>query len=202
MKKTIFNVILFAAGAAVGSLVTWKVVKTKYEREMQAEIDAFKKDFMQCMMNDPSIEIHDTDEWDDESIEEDPDLTTYRDLAYMYNRSGDEAENGGEGAGDKEVPYINGPYVITPEDFADGNYDHELHSLTYYSDGVLADDWLVPQDIEETIGEDSLEHIGDYAEDIVHVRNERMNADYEVVRDPRKYADVAGNIPPTQTHAD
>lgn len=198
MKKTIFNVFLFTAGAAVGSLVTWKVVKTKYERIAQEEIESVKETWNRISrMESGELAPYDEDEYyeeDDESDDEDePDISTYRSLARNYNQSGDEAENDGEGAGNEEVPYINGPYVIRPEDFADGNYDHDLHSLTYYSDGVLADDWLVQLDIDETIGEDSLEHFGDHVDDIIHVRNERLKADYEVVKDPRTYTEMVAN---------
>ena len=207
MNKNLFNVMMFTAGAAIGSLVTWKIVKTRYERLIQDEVDAFKEDYIRCMRGCDSVDVqNDEDQGEDDNDEEDepddPELSMYRDLARMYDQSGDEAENDGEGAGDEEVPYINGPYVIVPEDFADGNYDHELHSLTYYSDGILADDWLVQLDIEETIGEDSLGHFGDYAEDIVYVRNERLNSDYEVARDPRTYAEMVANAPLMHAYAD
>lgn len=199
MNKTLFNVFLFTTGAAIGSLVTWKIAKTRYERLIQEEVDAFKEDYVRCMRGDPAESTQDEDDWDEDDEEEDdsedPDMTAYRNLAHMYDQSGDETENDGEGAGDGEVPYINGPYVISPNDFADGNYDHSLYSITYYADGVLSNDWYEQLDIDETIGEDSLEHFGDYAEDVVHVRNERLKADYEVVRDPRKYADMIANDP-------
>lgn len=204
MNKILTNALMFATGAAVGSLVTWKIVKNKYERLIQDEVDAFKEDYNRCMRgySETDAQNKDTQGEDEEDEEdEDPVMTMYRDLARMYDQPGDKAENDGEGAGDEEVPYINGPCVITPEDFADGDYDHELHSLTYYSDGVLADDWLVQLDIDETIGEDSLEHFGDYVDDIVHVRNERLKSDYEVARDPRTYAEMIENAPLMHTYA-
>lgn len=198
MKKIIFNALLFTAGAAIGSVVTWKVVKTKYERIAQEEIDSVKEYWAREMGRELDDGSCDEEEWDeDEEYEEEDDsdleMDEYHGLVRMYNNSGSDAENDGEGAGDDEVPYINGPYVIPPEDFADGNYEHSVHSLTYYSDGVLANDWLEEFDIEETIGEDALEHFGDHVDDVVHVRNERLEADYEVVRDPRSYAEMKAN---------
>ena len=207
MNKKFFNVLLFTAGAAIGSLVTWKVVKTKYERIIQDEIDSFKESYTRCMRGTSEkdeIITEDTedqdDEYDDEYEYSEAEIVDYHKLATRYNRSGDVTETGEEGVGDEEVPYINGPIVIMPEDFADGDYDHDVYCLTYFSDGVLANDWYEVLDIEETIGEESLKHFGDYTEDIVHVRNERLRADYEVARDPRRYADLIADNPLMSMH--
>lgn len=211
MNKKLFNVLLFTAGAAIGSLVTWKVVKTKYEQIAQEEIDSVKemwarRNHQETDENTPRDDMDELDDVDDESEEEyifeESDRIAYHNLANIYKKSGEKAENDGEGEGDEEVPYINGPYVIEPNEFADGNYDHECHCIAYYADGVLADDWGVKLDIDETIGLDALEHFGDYAEDIVHIRNERLKADYEVSRDPRNYADVMANNPQMHMYAD
>ena len=35
----LWGVFIFAAGAAIGSVVTWKIVKRKYERRAQEEIE-------------------------------------------------------------------------------------------------------------------------------------------------------------------
>ena len=43
MKTTLSNFIIFATGAAIGSVVTWKIVKTKYEQIAQEEIDSVKE---------------------------------------------------------------------------------------------------------------------------------------------------------------
>ena len=190
MKTNMINVLMFATGAAIGSLVTWKVVKTKYEQLLQEEVDAFKESYAMCMCR-PSTKQDKPEEAKEET--EDDEFVEYSDIVSQYN--------GGEGGGDDEVPYINGPYVIEPEDFADGNFDHDCYCITYYADGVLADDWYNELDIEETIGEDSLDHFDDHADDCIHVRNERLKADYEVTRDPRRFADVVANDPHMHMHA-
>ena len=205
MKKTLFNVLIFAAGAVAGSAVTWKIVKTKYERIAQEEIDSVKEAWARRLIQEvteesPNKVDYDCEEEDDcDEDDYDPVMTMYQNLAGMYAKASsvDDAENDGEGEGDEdeEVPYVNGPYVITPNDFGDGNYEHDMYGLTYYADGVLANDWYQTFDIEETIGEESLEHFSEYAEDVLHVRNERLSADYEIVRDPRNFADLLANDP-------
>lgn len=199
MKKTIINVLLFTTGAAIGSLVTWKVVKTKYERIAQEEIDSVKETWARLMCEgdndtfEDDIDEEEADEYDDSSV-----MADYTTLAGKYSRTSDaEVENGKEGEEDYEVPIMNGPYVITPDEYGDGNCDHNLCCITYYSDDVLADDWGVVLDIEDTIGRDALEHIGDFAEGVVHVRNEQLQIDYEVVQDARTYTEVMRAVPPT-----
>ena len=38
MKNALINLAMLAVGAAIGSAVTWKLVKTKYERIAQEEL--------------------------------------------------------------------------------------------------------------------------------------------------------------------
>lgn len=211
MNRKLFNVLLFATGAAVGSLVTWKVMTIKREQIIQEEIDSFKETYALCMggknnePHDDSDELDESDDEEDPFDEDDSEMIDYAKLASRYGQpSGEDAETDekGEGNDEDEVSYINGPYIIEPKDFADGNFDHDCHCISYYADGVLADDWGVKLDIEETIGEEALDHFGDFAEDVIHVRNERLKADYEVAKDPRKYSDVIARDIPTHMYAD
>ena len=190
MNQKLINVVMFTTGAAIGSLVTWQLLKSHYERYVQDEIDKFVEDWKSRVQH-PNVRDDDDnwndlerDEIDDEDDSNETEIYDYHQLARKY---------GGEGAEEIDFPQVNGPVVITPDEFGDGNYGHSLIALTYYSDGVLANDWLETFDIEETIGEESLEHFGDYADDVVHVRNEQNLADYEVVKDPRTFAEVAAD---------
>lgn len=86
------------------------------------------------------------------------------------------------------------PYVIPPEDY--GNKEYEEYELTYYADGILTDDMdRVVDNIEDTVGRESLNHIGDYAAGTVHVRNDRLECDYEITYDMRTYKDVIAAYP-------
>ena len=87
------------------------------------------------------------------------------------------------------------PYIIPPEEFGE-NEDYDTISLTLYSDGVLADDADKPiTDIDEVIGNESLEHFGEYEDDSIFVRNDKLKCDYEVLIDERKYAQVLDDKP-------
>lgn len=203
MNRTVFNVFLVVAGAAIGSAVTWKVVTTKYERIVQEEIDSVKEEFKRLYEDQEVVEEYDECEDQNETEYEEPvedvfeptndEVFEYHNISSMYRSSEDETvEKGGEDEVD-EAPYINGPYVISPDDFRCSPPGYNAQALDYFADGVLADSWGNEVDIEETIGEDSLDRFGDYVDDIVYVRNERKEIDYEVTCDSRRYEDVYGS---------
>lgn len=213
MNRTLFNVLLVTAGAAIGSVVTWKVVTTKYEKLIQEEIDSVKEEYKNLYANikafgdmefdeDDSDYVNEEDSNDEEDVFEpalDSEVFEYHNISSRYRSStdmeeDDNEEEGGTGETD-EAPYINGPYVISPDDFRCSPPGYNAQALDYFSDGVLADSWGAKMDIETTIGEDSLEHFGDYADDILYVRNERLEVDYEITRDPRTYDETVRTNP-------
>lgn len=172
-------IIVFGIGAAIGSLVTWQCVKKRYERIAQEEIDSVKEVFSrkEAAVSEPGEEV-------DPSIEvvEGPDISDYEDKVDALGYTGKEKE--AEETMDK-------PYIIKPEEFGEFS-DYERISLTYYADGMLADedDELI-EDVESIVGFDSLSHFGEYEEDSVFVRNDRLKCDYEILLDHRKYTEVS-----------
>ena len=90
----------------------------------------------------------------------------------------------------KEEKYLDRPYVIPPEEF--GELDYNMISLTYYADDVIADDNNeIIDHIDETIGNDAINHFGEYEDDSVYIRNDALECDYEILRSEREYSDVA-----------
>ena len=68
---------------------------------------------------------------------------------------------------------IESPCVIEPGEFGEVDYYEQVY-LTYYSNGVITNDISgdVVTDIDELIGVGSLDDIGKYEDDILHVRND------------------------------
>lgn len=221
MNKTLCNVLLVTVGAAIGSLVTWKVVKTKYEQIAQEEIDSVKDEYKRTMdlqrkevelyrskqtaiqneSEEPSEEQNDDCYPDDDERDftaSEKEQIEYYKLTSRYRKTEESDDDKTNKEGDEEeedlVQYVNGPYVISPEEFGD-EPSFSTQPLDYFADGVLADGWGIELDLDETIGEDAIDHFGDYVDDIVYVRNERTEIDYEVTRDPRTYADAARTNP-------
>lgn len=84
------------------------------------------------------------------------------------------------------------PYIITDEEFLQNDPEHEQLSLVYYEgDKTLADDkdGEVPEP-DVTVGETHLALFGHGSNDanIVYVRNEKLNMDFEIARSPGHYA--------------
>lgn len=173
MNCTLSKVFLFAVGAAFGSAVTWKLLKTKYERIAQEEIDSVKEVFSKRAKEEKVEVVEEPVSEEKEHREE------YVDTLNKLNYAAE------------EVTFMADPYVISPEEFGELGDDYETISLTYYADGVLADEMDEPiEDVDDIVGKDSLNHFGEYEDDSVFVRNDRMRCDYEILLDSRKYSDV------------
>lgn len=184
------NFVMFAMGAAVGSVVTWQYVKKKYEQIAQEEIDSVKAVFMK---KDPDMEVTVSEtphQAEPRKVEEKPSISEY--AALLKN----EGYTNYSGTGKEEqIAMSNKPYVISPEEFGEDE-EYEKISLTYYADQVLADenDELV-EDVEGAVGFESLTHFGEYEDDSVFVRNDRLKCDYEILLDQRTYSDVVKTRP-------
>ena len=210
MNKTLCSVLMFTAGAVVGSAVTWAVVKTRYKQIADEEIASVKEEYIELtttMKNklkadavyDESQDIVDTDDYPDvdENSMTAAERVEYNKITAMYRGDKDETDKEGDewDQDEDEVPYVDGPYVISPDDFSCSPPGYNAEALVYFADGILADDWGKILDLDETIGEDAVNHFGEYAEDIVYVRNESTEIDYEVTRDPRTYVDMLRTNP-------
>ena len=197
MNKTLISAIMFATGAAIGSLVTWKVVETKYSRIAQEEIDSVKEAFSRKdeELNKRVEEVKATQQSMADQAKSKPNVMAYAsvlaDSGYTNYAKPEPNESPSQDSHDP----VEKPYVIHPDEFGEMD-DYETFSLSYYSDGVVADDNddLV-DDIDEVIGLDSLKHFGEYEDDSVFVRNDRLKCDYEILLDQRRYSDLINRRP-------
>lgn len=183
------NVMSFVLGAAVGSVVTWQYVKNKYEQIAQEEIDSVKEVFLK---RDPDVTVEVKEADVRNRKEEKPGVVEY---AARLQKEGYTNYAGMNAVEEEEAETVEKPYVISPEEFGEFD-DYEKISLTYYADQALADenDELV-DDVEDIIGFESLTHFGEYEDDSVFVRNDRLKCDYEILMDSRLYSDVVKTMP-------
>lgn len=84
------------------------------------------------------------------------------------------------------------PYVITPSQFADEQKEFDKITLLYYTDRVLIEEMSrgIITDINGTVGYDSLHRFGEYEEDVVYVRNEKISTDFEIIQNDVAFADL------------
>lgn len=189
MKDTLSKIVIFAVGAAVGSAVTYKYLKTTYEKIAEKEIEEMREYYLGKVQEDedtiPNEErvnvTRDTDQ-----IKKD--IQAYASIV----------KNMGYGESDefeKKVDNVEKPYVIHPDECGEFS-DYEVITLTYYADGILADDMdEIIDDVDGTVGADFVDHYGEYEDDTVFVRNDARMCDYEVQRDERDYKEVVGDYP-------
>lgn len=184
MNNGIKTIFVFSLGAAIGSVVTWKLLKTKYEQIAQEEIDSVKETFSKTF-NKSAENLNkksDVEGLEDEMLE-------YTTLTKNYTSDSKKEEKGGSDSMDNY-----GPYVISPDEFGELE-EYDTISLTYYADEVLADDQNeVIDDIDDIVGLDSLDHFGEYEDDSVFVRNDELKCDYEILLDTRRYSDLENPI--------
>lgn len=185
----------FIVGAGMGSVCTWKLLKRKYELIAQEEIDSVKVAYATREIGKGFVEgFRDGLKVAEDRTQKDEDDVDFKNYASIIQKEGytDYSRSVEEKKGEA---FVEKPYVISPEEFGEFE-EYEKISLTYYADEVLADenDEEV-DDVDEIVGEESLNHFGEYEDDSVFVRNDRLKCDYEILLDQRNYSDVAKTRP-------
>lgn len=179
--------VIFALGASIGSVATWFYTKKKYEKIAQEEIDSVKSVFSKKKEN---VNNASNNEEAAEFNREKPSVTDY---AKKLSTEG--YTNYSNSEVDQEEEKSNKPYVIPPEAFGEKDGYSQI-SLSFFSDHKLTDENYEPiENIENTVGSESLNHFGEYEDDSVFVRNDRLKADFEILLDQRRWSDIAKTDP-------
>lgn len=190
MNNKIAGFLMFAAGAAIGSVVTWKFVKTKYERIADEEIESIREVYSK---KESVAKEKSASQVEYEAANEKPSIYEMKEYLERIKDNGygtKEDENDEENKEEGDPDMNDSPYIISPDEYGNRD-DHTCISLSYYADGVLADDWDTEIiDPDEEVGPDIASHFGEYEEDTVFVRNEKLKTDYEICRDLRTFAEV------------
>lgn len=182
MKNSV-GFFIFAVGAVIGSTATWYYAKKHYEQIAQEEIDSVKEKFSAA--KEPVVK----NEKGTFKTKEKPSIAEYaKQLSQEGYTNYSNAETLDEEI-EKKIEVTEIPFVIPPAEFGDlEDEGYDKANLTYYADGVLADEEdEIVDDVEGTVGEDSLNHFGEYEDDSVHVRNHRLKTDYEILLSQREY---------------
>lgn len=190
------NLLYFVSGAAIGSIVTWKLIEKKYkdlaDEEIKSVIETFKnrkpritkdnvKETVEKVINkckEPKEIVEDIVTAERYSIENEEEIDEDDESNYTVNV-------------DNDIEVVT-PYVITPEQFGEYN-EYGTKTLTYYADNVLTDEIDNPITSEEMvtmIGLDALDHFGEYEDDSVYIRDEMNEMDYEILKSEEKFSEI------------
>lgn len=157
------SVIGFIIGAVVSGLTTYFATKKKIKAKADEEIEEVRDIYEKMTL-----------EHSKEKKKEEVPVKNYK-VQAMHHRILTESEKKVEES-KKDIPEI-----IPIESFVeDDDYDKET-LIFYEEDGVLTDQYDHVIGLNETIGEEALNHFGEEEEDIVYVRNNKLMIDYEVI---------------------
>lgn len=196
------NFFTFVTGLVIGSVVTYVVVKDKFEKIAQEEIDSVKEVFGRRVEKEADKKVEKIAEKEVEKIRKeynDYGSLTKNYTSYSKNETEEDdcaqVEDGVELFEVERASNSDRPYVIDPWDFG-GEEGYDTVTLNYYADDVLTDsdnNVIEDEDIDDFVGANFAEHFGEYEKDCVCVRNDRLKIDYEICRDIIKYSTLLLN---------
>lgn len=204
MNKNIFGALMFVAGAAIGAIVTARVVKAKYEKFANEEIKEVREYYASKNSEKRKEELAELERI--ENLDGEEKIEAYYDMLKKEGYIDDSSEQydvkkkaAKTIKKDKEpvaTEERENTVLIAPEEFGEEDEEtgeaYDLVTLVYYADGVLTyyDNESLVDDIEGLVGTEFKDHFGDYEEDVVFVRNHRNETDYEIIKDRDKYYDI------------
>jgi len=178
------NIGIFLIGCGVGALVATKMLKQQYEDILQEEIVSIKE-------VEQNRVLRMVDKTLNEDYEKKRTDKNYKKHTKVYNIKNDGLELVEY---DANTDFNRShPYEITDEDFSESMGIFDKISLFYYADGVLADEGEeMVDDVDRAVG---IELLLDWAGDpdkaeLLYVRNEKMNIDYEILRMEQPYSEM------------
>lgn len=191
-------IIFFVLGAAVGGGLSWFVSHKKYKDRMDEEIASMKKERAKHKPStDEPEKTHGTVDSSEDEQKKAEDIKLFTKVLdesgyTAYSKAVKDASKDIEANvySEDDDDSKDEPYVISPDEFSMFS-DYDTETLTFYEeDEVLADERDEKIVNVESIVGDALNHFGEYEDDVVYVRNERLKIDIEISRDPTAYSDV------------
>ena len=223
--KTLQTILIVIASAGISGATGYFIAKKKYEKKADEEIESVKKAFNEHLneltKSGENIDIPMTrngyskyskkklsekktkKESDREPLPTDPvAVANYIDYSAPYRTSSKSVKTEKKFVEDEKGAASNDePYIISPDDFMASSY--ESSTLLYYADGVLADsDNNVISSYIGLIGPKALNSFGQYQEDTVFVRNDKLKTDFEIILDTREFSKIRRENNPKQSLQD
>lgn len=189
----------FIAGAAIGVVAGFKLSETKYQAKIQEEIASVKEALRNRKVDISKFAPKESkvDEVSKKVFKKPEQEVRKVPYATMYKDPSKQSEEERVIVETKIGEAKKGPYVISPDEFGE-DQEYEQISLIYYADNTLADDEdmvMDEEEIERTVGMDSLTRFGEYEPDSVFVRNDELKTEYEILLDQRPYFEVLKEKP-------
>lgn len=208
----------FGAGAVTATLITKKVLETKYNEIAQQEIEEAKTYYRRLnkreefanpnqLALDITSKIIANQGYSEEVIDytkvdepEDEDVVIQQNI-FIQNQDTPEWDWDAELAQRDE----DNPYIIHHDEFQQGEKDYDQITLTYFEgDDILCDDKdEVVSDVDLLVGNANLSRFGHGSKDnnVLYVRCDHLDTDFEIVRRKGRYTqEVLGFIEHSEDH--
>lgn len=190
------NLLCFVTGAAIGSVVTWKLIEKKYkdlaDEEIESVIETFKNRKQRITKDEVKETVEKVINKYKEPKETVEDIVTAEGYSIEDEEETDEDDDSNYTVDVDTGVEVIVPYVITPEQF--GEYsEYGTKTLTYYADNVLTDEIdnpITSEEMETMIGPDALDHFGEYEDDSVYIRDEMNEMDYEILKSEKTFSEI------------
>ncbi len=199
----------FISGLVIGVVASEEFFKRKYSKQYEEDSASVKAEYARLKSKIQKANQGATDSpLNDEKASQ---VLAYAEAIRPYVSSDENDRPGtsycsprelavdGEDEETEREDNFDGPVLISPDEYGERIHYNQV-TFTYYADNVLVDELDEPViNLEEVIGGDALTQFGNddigYGDDAVYVRNDRLRCEYEIIRDPRLYADVVKTKP-------
>lgn len=168
MNKQTINYSLFVVGCIIGCIATRAYLSKKYGQE----IDRMEEEYLTLVDTATDCVVERQQIIDKQNQQ----------LVRTYPKDIPDDEASGK------------PYTIQPEQFGEED-EYDAITLTYYKDGILADDNdALVENIDFVVGAELLDEFDDDSDGSMFVRNDTLKCDYEILADYRTYNEALGYI--------
>jgi hypothetical protein len=162
----------FMAGLGLGIAISWSYNKNKYEQAIGEEVKPLENKKRSSDIDNSSERVY-----EEHLKEEAKNIINYS----GYSKKDKE---------DESIKMKNPLYVITPDEFA-SQVGYDTDTFYIFADDVITNDNNEKiDDVRKTFGLDINEikaQFGIYEDDSVYIRNEKIQTDYEILRELDTY---------------
>ena len=194
MNKSLELSLAFIGGAAAGAVAGALYFRQLFEKRYQEDVKSVKEVYC-CKKEKVSVKEPEKQKTENlsKSVKK-PSVTTpvtdYTSYSSKIQKLGYAPEEKKNDIPAKKVDY----HTIPPEEFSMED-DYDCQSLICYEDGIVTNgdgSEIKKSELNEMVGSDFSKHFGEYEDDSVFIRNDRLQMDFEIIRDRRTYAEATG----------
>lgn len=172
------EVLIFTAGVAIGSVVTWKLIEKKYRDLADEEIKSVVETFTN--RKDAHIKSKKQEEVDrDNAIMEE---------TINYKNKVNNLDYGSKQEIKKKEEDFDVITIIASEEYGDQD-DWDAKGYMYWNDGIVTDEFdTIVDEPSKILGEACISSFETDPEcECVYVRNSKLRCDYEVLRSEKDF---------------